>query len=121
MKKILIAEDERDIRELVTYTLEHHGYAVVASADGQRALELIASERPDLALLDVRMPRIDGYEVCRRLKADPQLQDIPVIFLSAKGQDSEVQAGLAAGAQAYIVKPFTMDRLISQVQETLER
>ncbi|MEJ2010898.1 MAG: response regulator [Anaerolineales bacterium] len=119
MKKILIAEDERDIRELVAFTLERHGFAVISSADGRTALELAAKEQPDLALLDVRMPRMDGYEVCRRIKADPTLTHIPVIFLSAKGQEAEVQAGLEAGAQAYIIKPFSMDDLISQIQKTL--
>jgi CheY-like chemotaxis protein len=119
MIKILIAEDERDIRELVGITLEHNGYSVVSSADGLSALEMTASEHPDLVLLDVRMPRLDGYEVCRRIKADPQLKHIPVIFLSAKGQEAEVQAGIDAGAQAYIRKPFSMSELINQIQQTL--
>ncbi|MFN2149146.1 MAG: response regulator transcription factor [Anaerolineales bacterium] len=119
MTKILIAEDERDIRELVTFTLEHNGYAVVSSADGHTALELAARESPDLALLDVRMPRLDGYEVCRRIKADPELKHIPVVFLSAKGQEAEVQAGLEAGAQAYIIKPFSMKELITQIEQVL--
>jgi DNA-binding response OmpR family regulator len=119
MKKILIAEDERDIRELVGFTLEHHGFEVISSADGRTALELAVREQPDLALLDVRMPRLDGYQVCRQIKADPALAHIPVIFLSAKGQEAEVQAGLEAGAQAYIVKPFSMDDLISQIQKIL--
>jgi len=119
MTKILVAEDERDIRDLVKFTLEHRGYTVVSSADGLSALELAASERPDLVLLDVRMPRMDGYEVCRQIKANPALKHIPVVFLSAKGQEAEVQAGIEAGAQAYIVKPFSMDRLISQIEQTL--
>ena len=119
MTKILIAEDERDIRELVCFTLEHNGYTVISSADGRTALELAASETPDLVLLDVRMPRLDGYEVCRRIKADPDLRDIPVVFLSAKGQEAEVQAGLEAGAQAYIIKPFSMNELITQIEQTL--
>lgn len=116
MTKILIAEDERDIRELITFTLQHSGFDVVATADGESALELVGREMPDLVLLDVRMPRMDGYEVCRQIKSNHKLAEIPVAFLSAKGQEAEVRAGMEAGAQAYILKPFSMDELLSKIE-----
>jgi two-component system alkaline phosphatase synthesis response regulator PhoP len=120
MTKILIAEDERDIRELITYTLQHSGFDVVATADGESALDLVLSEMPDLVLLDVRMPRMDGYEVCRQIKSNHKLASIPVAFLSAKGQEAEVRAGMEAGAQAYILKPFSMDQLLTQIELILK-
>jgi DNA-binding response OmpR family regulator len=120
MTKILIAEDELDIRELITFTLQHSGYEVIACADGESALALAVREKPDLVLLDVRMPRMDGYEVCRRIKTDRELAATPVAFLSAKGQEAEVRAGMEAGAQAYILKPFSMDQLLSRIEEILK-
>ena len=88
MAKILIAEDERDIRDLITFTLGFAGYEVVAAANGEEALALARQEIPDLILMDVRMPRMTGYEACVAIKADAKLKDIPVIFLSAKGHGS---------------------------------
>jgi DNA-binding response OmpR family regulator len=119
MVKILIAEDARDIRDLVAFSLEHRGYEVIVTVDGESALEQVYSERPDLVLLDVRMPRIDGYEVCRRMKRDRALADIPVVFLSAKGQEAEVDQGMQAGAQEYILKPFSLDDLLHTVEKQL--
>jgi CheY-like chemotaxis protein len=119
MAKILIAEDERDIRDLVSFSLGHLGHEVIATADGESALEQVYSERPDLVLLDIRMPRLDGYEVCRRIKQDRSLQHIPVAFLSAKGQEAEVELGLAVGAEEYILKPFSLDDLIKIVTQLL--
>ncbi len=115
MTKILIAEDERDIRDLITFTLRYNGYEVVAATNGEEALALTRQEKPDLVILDVRMPRLTGYDVCRQIKADPQLQHIPVVFLSAKGQEAEVQAGMEAGAVDYILKPFSPDQLVARV------
>ncbi len=115
MTKILIAEDERDIRDLITFTLRYNGYEVVAATNGEEALALTRQEKPDLVILDVRMPRLTGYDVCRQIKADPELQHIPVVFLSAKGQESEVQAGMEAGAVDYILKPFSPDQLVARV------
>ena len=119
MKKILIAEDERDIRDLVSFTLQFAGYQVVAAADGQEAVELAIREQPDMILMDVRMPRMTGYEACAIMKADAKLKDIPVIFLSAKGQDSEIQTGLQAGAADYLLKPFAPDQLTERIQTVL--
>jgi DNA-binding response OmpR family regulator len=119
MNTILIAEDERDIRELLDFTLRYNGYEVIAASNGEEALELIQREMPDLILLDVRMPRIDGYEVCKALKAEPTTSSIPVVFLSAKGQEAEVEAGMQLGAEAYILKPFSPNELASRVGDLL--
>ncbi len=119
MAKILIAEDERDIRDLITFTLGFAGHEVVAAANGEEAVTLARQEVPDLILMDVRMPRMTGYEACAAMKTDDRLRDIPVIFLSAKGQDSEIQAGLQAGAQEYLLKPFAPDQLTARIQAVL--
>jgi CheY-like chemotaxis protein len=121
MAKILIAEDERDIRDLIVFTLTYGKHQVVAVSNGEEVLENTRREQPDLILLDVRMPRMTGYEACRRLKADPTLRHIPVIFLSAKGQEAEVQTGLEAGAAEYILKPFSPDQLNKRVSEILTK
>ncbi len=121
MAKIVIAEDERDIRDLITFTLQFAGHEVIATANGAEAVEAVQREMPDLVLMDVRMPRMTGYDACRQLKADERTKDIPVVFLSAKGQESEVQEGLAAGALDYILKPFSPDQLTARVQEILQQ
>ena len=119
MTKILIAEDERDIRELISFTLEYEDYDVIVTANGEDALEMVYKERPDLVLLDVRMPRMDGYEVCRRIVNDVTIQHIPVAFISAKGQQSEIDEGLSAGAVDYLLKPFSRDQLLGMVARLL--
>ncbi|HVM72884.1 MAG TPA: response regulator [Anaerolineales bacterium] len=119
MTKILIAEDERDIRDLITFTLTFAGFQVVAASNGEEALNLARQEIPDLILMDVRMPRMTGYEACTLMKKDDKLKDIPVIFLSAKGQDSEIQAGIQAGATDYLLKPFAPDQLTERIQTVL--
>ncbi|MBN1429310.1 MAG: response regulator [Anaerolineae bacterium] len=121
MAKILIAEDERDIRDLIVITLQLGGYEVVAGTNGAEAVDLAPSEKPDLIMLDVRMPKMTGYEACAALKANPTTKEIPVIFLSAKGQESEINTGLSAGATAYILKPFAPDHLIAKVKEVLSQ
>jgi CheY-like chemotaxis protein len=122
MAKILIAEDERDIRDLVSFSLQVvGGFTVTQAVNGAEAVELAQKELPDLILMDVRMPKMTGYEACRQMKAIPALRDIPVVFLSAKGQDTEVQTGLEAGAEEYILKPFAPDELVKQVQDVLAR
>ncbi len=121
MTKILIAEDERDIRELVTFSLQFGGFAVVQAANGVEAVQRAQAERPDLILMDVRMPKMTGYEACKQMKQLPETRDIPVVFLSAKGQESEIQTGLEAGAEEYILKPFAPDELVKQVQAVLDR
>ncbi len=121
MAKILIAEDERDIRDLVAFTLRFAGHEVVAASNGEEAVQMAPKENPDLILMDVRMPRMTGYEACRVLKADPKLKDIPVVFLSAKGQESEIQIGLEAGAEEYLLKPFAPDQLTERVKMILAK
>lgn len=121
MAKILIVEDEPDIRELVAFTLRFAGHEVVAGANGEEAVQLASQEMPDLILMDVRMPRMTGYDACRVMKASPQLKDIPVVFLSAKGQDTEIQTGLEVGAEEYLLKPFAPDQLVERVKAILAR
>jgi DNA-binding response OmpR family regulator len=121
MAKILIAEDERDIRDLVAFTLRFAGYEVVTAANGEEAVQQASKENPDLILMDVRMPRMTGYEACRILKADPEMKDVPIVFLSAKGQESEIQTGLEAGAEEYLLKPFAPDQLTDRVKSILAK
>jgi DNA-binding response OmpR family regulator len=121
MTKILIAEDERDIRELVSFSLQFGGFSVVQATNGAEAVEQAQKELPDLILMDVRMPKMTGYEACRQMKTIDTIRDIPVVFLSAKGQESEIQTGLEVGAEEYILKPFAPDELVKQVQAVLER
>jgi len=122
MAKILIAEDERDIRELIAFSLQGlGGFNVVLASNGVEAVERATAEIPDLILMDVRMPRMTGYDACKKLKENDSTKSIPVIFLSAKGQDQEIQQGLAAGAEEYILKPFAPDELVNQVRGVLKR
>ncbi|WP_448594819.1 response regulator transcription factor [Thermoflexus hugenholtzii] len=121
MARILIAEDERDIRELIIFTLEFGGFQVLSATNGEEAVELARQHRPDLIILDVRMPKMTGYEACRLLKAQEETRSIPVVFLSAKGQEAEIRQGMEAGADAYILKPFAPDELIQQVRAILDR
>lgn len=121
MAKILIAEDERDIRDLITFTLRFAGHEVIATVNGQEAYDKAQEVIPDLILLDVRMPRMTGYEACIKIKEEESLKDIPVVFLSAKGQESEVQTGLDAGAVDYVLKPFSPDHLTQRVNTLLEK
>jgi len=121
MAKILIAEDERDIRDLIVFTLEFGGFSVVAAKDGQDVVEKAQQDDFDLILMDVRMPRMTGYEACAELKKIDKVKDVPIVFLSAKGQKTEVSTGLAAGAEEYILKPFAPDQLTQQVTEILAR
>jgi two-component system alkaline phosphatase synthesis response regulator PhoP len=120
MAKILIAADERDIRDLITFTLRFAGHEVVATSNGEEAFLKAQEVKPDLVLMDVRMPRMTGYEACKKMKQIPELHKIPIVFLSAKGQEAEVQAGLEAGASEYILKPFAPDHLTSRVNALIE-
>ena len=121
MTKILIAEDEPDIRDLVAFTLRFAGYEVVTCSNGEEAVELANKEVPDLILLDVRMPRLTGYDACKKIKDTPELKDIPVVFLSAKGQEAEIQSGMEAGAEEYLLKPFAPDQLTDRVRVILAK
>ena len=121
MAKILIAEDERDIRDLVAFTLRFAGHEVFAASNGEEAVEMAPNVNPDLILMDVRMPRMTGYEACKAMKANPDLKDIPVVFLSAKGQETERQQGLDAGAEEYLLKPFAPDQVTAQIKIILAK
>ncbi|MBI1276817.1 MAG: response regulator [Anaerolineaceae bacterium] len=120
MANILIAEDERDIRDLIQFTLMFAGHKITAAANGAEALELAPKVKPDLIMMDVRMPKMTGYEACREMKKIDEIKHVPVIFLSAKGQDEEKQTGIDAGAVAYILKPFAPDDLTRQIAEILK-
>ena len=120
MAHILVAEDERDIRELINFTLMFAGHTVTQASNGAEALELAPKVKPDLIMMDVRMPKMTGYEACRQMKQIDEIKDIPVIFLSAKGQDEEVQTGLGVGAVEYILKPFAPEELTRRIAEILK-
>jgi DNA-binding response OmpR family regulator len=119
MARILIAEDEHDIRELIIFTLKFAGHEVYPTSNGEEAYQMVAQVMPDLILLDVRMPRMTGYEVCEQIKSNADTKDIPVVFLSAKGQESEVKMGIEAGADEYILKPFSPEQLVERVKSIL--
>ena len=121
MARILIAEDEPDIRELVAFVLRFAGHEVTTTPNGEDALHQASIIIPDIIIMDVRMPRMTGYEACRAMKADNSLKDIPVVFLSAKGQDSEINTGLEAGAEEYLLKPFSPDQLAERVKAILAK
>lgn len=121
MARILIAEDEPDIRELVAFTLRFAGHEVTTTSNGEEAVQQASQIIPDLILMDVRMPKMTGYDACRVMKTNPALKDIPVVFLSAKGQDSEIQSGLDAGAEDYLLKPFAPDQLTQRVRAILAK
>lgn len=121
MAKILVVEDERDIRDLITYTLQFAGYDVIGAVNGEEAVDKTRTEQPDLVLMDVRMPRMTGYEACRLIKADEATRNIPVVFLSAKGQEVEINAGINSGADEYILKPFSPDQLSERVKALLRK
>ena len=121
MAKILIAEDERDIRDLVAFTLRFAGHEVFAASNGEEAVEMAPKVYPDLILMDVRMPRMTGYQACKIMKSNPDLKDIPVVFLTARGQGSEIKEGLEAGAEEYLLKPFAPDHLTVRVKAILSK
>lgn len=117
--RILVAEDDPDIKHLITLLLEFHGFQVDSASDGLQAVERARKRPYELFLLDVRMPGMTGYEVCEWLKQHESTRPVPVIFLSAKGQEAEIQAGLAAGAERYVLKPFAPDELMKTISEVL--
>jgi CheY-like chemotaxis protein len=119
MTKILIAEDEKDIRDLVVFSLKYGGFEAIAASNGIEAVAKAEEEIPDLILMDVRMPKMSGYDACQTLKHNPATRDIPIVFLSAKGQESEIRKGLSAGAEEYILKPFAPDELVKRVRKIL--
>ncbi|MGZ4300289.1 MAG: response regulator [Gaiellaceae bacterium] len=116
---VLIADDDEDILALVRATIERSGHEVMAVGDGAAALSAMAERRPDLAVLDISMPELDGLEVLRRLRADDETRDLPVILLTAQAQAADVERGFATGASAYVRKPFSPRDLATRVDDLL--
>jgi DNA-binding response OmpR family regulator len=121
MPKILLAEDDKQIGDMIAFKLANGGHQVVRAQDGEQAVSLAGSERPDLILLDAMMPGLSGFEVLRRLKGDGSLSAIPVIMVTAKGHERDVLNGLRGGAVDYIVKPFSLKELSARVELALRR
>lgn len=120
-KKILIADDEPNIVISLEFLLKREGYEVVVAHDGVEALARVRAERPDLAILDVMMPRRNGFEVCQDLRQDPEFKDLRIMMLTAKGRDTEVSKGLALGADVYMTKPFSTRELLAKVKALIDR
>jgi DNA-binding response OmpR family regulator len=118
---VLAADDDDDILALVAFRLERSGYTVIQAHDGEEALQLALESRPDLAVLDVMMPKLDGFELTRRLRAEEATSQMPIILLTARAQDADVAQGFEAGADDYIRKPFSPDELRARVQAILGR
>ncbi|MBI5274924.1 MAG: response regulator [Burkholderiales bacterium] len=116
---ILIADDEANIVISLEFLLEQAGYRVLVARDGQEAIEAVERERPDLVLLDVMLPRVSGYDVCQRIRLDPQARATRIIMLTARGREVEVTKGLALGADLYVTKPFSTRELLDQIQRLL--
>jgi two-component system alkaline phosphatase synthesis response regulator PhoP len=122
ISRVLVAEDEAEIQKVIKMSLKFQGVEeVFVVGDGEQCLASVAQINPHLILLDIGMPKLDGYETCRRLKQHPATRSIPVIFLTAKTQNSEEEIGLEAGASGYITKPFDPMTLLGQIQDILER
>ena len=120
-KVVLVADDNDDILALVTFRLERAGYSVIQAHDGEEALRMAIEHRPNLAILDLMMPRLDGYEVTSGIRADSGVADMPVILLTARSQEADVARGFDVGADDYIRKPFSPQELLSRVQAILGR
>ena len=118
---ILVADDDDDVRELVVFRLERAGYEVITAADGEQAVKLATERRPDLCVIDVMMPKLDGYEVTRRLRKSDGLSSIPVLLLTASVQEAAVAEGFEAGADDYVKKPFSPQELLDHVANALAR
>jgi DNA-binding response OmpR family regulator len=121
VSKILVIEDEPTLFRLLDHKLKKAGYVTIWAKDGEEALELLKSEKPDLVVSDVMIPYISGLEVLKQAKEDPDTCDIPFIFLSAKGQDADILAGLELGSEDYITKPFNPDEVLIKIQRILKR
>jgi len=120
-QSVLVVEDDEDIRELVGYNLLKEGYQVAGVASGEDALTAVESKTPDLILLDIMLPGLDGLRVCRKLKENPKFQSIPIIMLTAKGEEPDIVAGLNMGADDYVAKPFSPKVLLARIQAVLRR
>lgn len=120
-ESILVVEDEDDIRELLRYNLAKEGYQVTGSASGEEALKAVRVATPDLVLLDLMLPGMDGLEVCRSLKQTPLTRNLPIVMLTAKGEEADIVAGLELGADDYVTKPFSLRVLLARLRAVLRR
>ena len=120
-ENILIVDDEEDVLELVRYNLDKNGYSVETATTGEQALAKARAKLPDLVILDLMLPNIDGLEVCKKLKGDSKTQNIPIIMLSAKGEEADIVTGLELGADDYVTKPFSPKILVARVRRILHR
>ncbi len=118
--KVLVVDDEEYIQHILNFSFSAEGYQVITANDGEEAIEKAKSENPDVIVLDIMMPKMDGYEACRRLKSDPKTKSIPVILLTAKGREVDRKLGNEAGADDYMVKPFSPGRLIERVEALIK-
>ncbi|PWW47769.1 response regulator receiver domain-containing protein [Melaminivora alkalimesophila] len=119
--KVLVADDEPNIVVSLEYLLRREGYEVLLAADGDEALATLRRERPALVLLDVMMPGRTGFEVCQEVRADPELEGVRILMLTAKGRDTDISKGLALGADGYMTKPFSTRELVQKVAEMVGR
>lgn len=119
-KKILVVDDEKDITETLSFMLKAAGYDVITASDGEEGLKFAKEENPDLIILDVMMPKINGYKIARLLKYDNKYKHIPIIMVTARGQDSDKLIGEETGADEYITKPFEFEEVLTNVQKYLE-
>ena len=120
-ESILVVEDEDDIRELLRYNLAKEGYRVTGAASGEEALKAVKAARPDLLVLDLMLPGLDGLEVCRSLKQDPHTRNLPIVMLTAKGEEADIVTGLELGADDYVTKPFSLRVLLARLRAVLRR
>ena len=119
-KEILIVDDEPDVVVPIQFLMEQQGYLVMVAERGEDALDLIYQYKPDLVILDILLPGIDGYEVCEIIRLDPSFRDVKIIFLTARDREVDIAKGLSLGADAYITKPFSNTELVAKVKELLE-
>ena len=118
-KRVLIVEDEPNIVISLEFLMQREGYDVAVAGDGEAALDRVAKETPDLVVLDVMLPKVNGFEVCRRIRAEPRWRSVKILILTARGRDMEVAKGLGLGADAYVTKPFSTKDLVARIKQLL--
>ena len=121
MSRVLVIEDEQDLQEVLAYNLRQAGYEVVSATSGQEGLRLLAERAPDLILLDLMLPDLSGTQICRAIKSDPKTKGIPVVMMTAKGEEIDRVVGFELGAEDYVVKPFSVRELLLRIQAILRR
>jgi DNA-binding response OmpR family regulator len=121
MKRVLIADDDADVRELVEFKLRQSGWDVSTARDGEEALAQLIASPPDVAVLDIMMPKLSGLDLCREIRQRPGVDDIPILLLTAKAQEADVERGFALGADDYVVKPFSPRELAGRLDALMER